>query len=195
MKFRSEQLIDQLQSDIRELILKATELRSEEKSFLQLQPGEGKWSVGQVLEHLNSYGVFYIPAIENAMNESTKHSQEWFKPGFFGNYFTNIMQPKEDGTIGMKMPAPKGHRPILTVNIEEVLNEFIRQQQSLLDLLQEARNKNIGAIKVPITISKYIKLKLGDTFRFLIAHERRHFVQIANTLAACKTINAGAYSH
>jgi hypothetical protein len=27
-------------------------------------------------------------------------------------------------------------------------------------------------------------LKLGDTFRFIIAHEQRHFVQIRNTLEA-----------
>jgi hypothetical protein len=27
-----------------------------------------------------------------------------------------------------------------------------------------------------------IKLKLGDTFRFFIAHEQRHFIQIQNTL-------------
>jgi hypothetical protein len=27
-----------------------------------------------------------------------------------------------------------------------------------------------------------IKLKLGDTFRFLIAHEQRHMIQARNTL-------------
>jgi uncharacterized damage-inducible protein DinB len=37
---------------------------------------------------------------------------------------------------------------------------------------------------VPISIAKFIKIRLGDTFRFLIAHQQRHFAQVANTLKA-----------
>jgi hypothetical protein len=56
----------------------------------------------------------------------------------------------------------------------------------LLDLLELAKSKNIGAIRTPISISRWIKLKLGDTFRFFVAHEQRHFVQINNALVTIR---------
>ena len=35
-----------------------------------------------------------------------------------------------------------------------------------------------------VTLTTLVKLKLGDTFRFLIAHEQRHMIQARNTLKA-----------
>jgi DinB superfamily len=80
----------------------------------------------------------------------------------------------------------KGHRPAALLDAHTVLDTFIRQQHELLELLELAKTKNIGSIRTPISISRLIRLKLGDTFRFLIAHEQRHFIQVKNTLAAVK---------
>jgi hypothetical protein len=56
-----------------------------------------------------------------------------------------------------------------------------------LQLLNKARNTDLGKIRIPISIAPFIKLKLGDVFAFIIAHHQRHFVQINNTLAAIKS--------
>jgi hypothetical protein len=98
------------------------------------------------------------------------------------------MKPGENGTIAHKMQSPKDHRPQRHPDAFPVLNTFLEQQHYLLELLELARLKNIGSIRTPISISRFIKLKVGDVFRFLIAHEQRHFVQIENTLAALKGI-------
>ncbi|WP_353959979.1 hypothetical protein [Chryseobacterium tructae] len=58
-----------------------------------------------------------------------------------------------------------------------VVNEFIQQQQQLLDLLEKAKHINLEKTKTAISISKLITLKLGDTFRFVIYHNQRHIVQ------------------
>ena len=63
-----------------------------------------------------------------------------------------------------------------------MLSEFINHQHHLLNLLQIARTANLEYNRVPISLTKLIKLKLGDTFRFFIAHEQRHFLQIERTL-------------
>ena len=47
----------------------------------------------------------------------------------------------------------------------------------------------MGKIRISISISRFVKLKLGDTFRFLIAHEQRHFVQVARTLYVTREKN------
>ncbi len=180
MKVNSTEMIDRLQSEVREMILEAGRLRQMEAGKLQMQPGPGQWSIAQVLAHLNSYGNYYLPAIEKAINDSKHVAKKLFKPGLLGGYFTNLMAPGKDGNIGKKMKAPKDHRPTFIADSEEVILEFIEQQQKLLELLQLARRIDLGRARVPISIAKFIRLKLGDTFGFLVAHERRHFVQIAN---------------
>jgi uncharacterized damage-inducible protein DinB len=162
-------------------VLTATYLQKEDPELLLTAPAAGKWSVVQVLEHLNSYGRYYLPAIEKSLQTNKLH-KEIFKPGWFGNYFTKIMKPGEDGKITNKMSAPKNHRPATDLDVKPVIDQFFAQQQKLLDLLEKAKQKDIGAIRTPISISRFIKLKVGDTFRFLIAHEQRHFVQITNAI-------------
>jgi hypothetical protein len=190
-KYNSQALLEGLQADIRQMVLIANKLRSEDPGVLLEQPAPGKWSVVQVLEHLNSYGRYYIPAIEKSLQKN-KPATEFFKPGFIGNYFTKMLSPSEKGTVRYKMKAPKDHRPSPHLDHQPVIQTFLSQQQSLLELLEKAKTKNIGRIRTPISISRFIKLKLGDTFRFLIAHEQRHFIQISDTMAQVK--KTGAFS-
>jgi DinB family protein len=119
--------------------------------------------------------------------QSNKPSKETFTPGWFGNYFTKIMKPVGGGRIRDKMTAPKGHRRPERLDVKPVVDDFLDQQQHLPGLLEQAKQKNIGAMRTPISISRFIKLKVGDTFRFLIAHEQRHFVQIATTIRDIQT--------
>ena len=187
MKFNSNSLLEGLQADVRQLILTVSFLQKEDPELLISAPTPGRWSVVQVLEHLNSYGRYYLPAVAKSL-QSNKTTTENFASGWFGNYFTKIMRPGADGKIGNKMSSPKNHRPPERPDIRPVFDEFMNQQQQLLDLLDKAKEKNIGAIRTPISISRFIKLKVGDTFRFLIAHEQRHFVQIANTIGEVQRV-------
>ena len=179
--FNSLRLLEELQADVRQLVLAATYLQKEDPELLLTAPAPGKWNVVQVLEHINSYGRYYLPAIEKSLQAKKAHTEQ-FKPGWFGNYFTKIMKPGENGKISNKMSAPKNHRPAADLDIKPVMDNFFRQQQTLLGLLENAKQKNIGAIRTPISISRFLKLKAGDTFRFLVAHEQRHFLQIANAM-------------
>ena len=58
------------------------------------------------------------------------------------------------------------------------------QQEKLLILLEEAKQVNLNSIRIPISIAKFIKLKLGDVFMFLIAHNIRHVKQAERIIAA-----------
>ncbi|PZR24576.1 MAG: DinB family protein [Citrobacter freundii] len=191
--FDSLSLLEQLQADTRQLIASATFLKNEDPGVLLEQPAAGKWSVIQVLEHLNSYGDYYLPALGKALKQN-KPAAATFRSGWLGNYFTNLMLPKQ-GEVTNKMKAPKNHRPSFHADAKPVIEKFLLQQHRLLDLLEGAKVKNIGSIRVPVSLAKWITLKAGDTFRFLIAHEQRHFVQIDNTLAAVKGIAAVKVLH
>jgi len=183
-KFKSEDLINQLQADVKHIIAAAEHLQTADPVKLNYCPEEGSWSVAQVLEHLNAYNRYYLPAIEKSMIHISKDTSAWFVPGFWGNYFTKMMMPKNVYEIKNKMKAMKSYTPAKGLNVEAVLNEFFQHQNKLLQLLEVARRRNMDSIRIPITISKLIRFKLGDTFRFIIAHEQRHMIQARNAIKA-----------
>jgi uncharacterized protein YaaR (DUF327 family) len=64
----------------------------------------------------------------------------------------------------------------------KVISEFINKQIKLIDLLNKSRSVNLNKAKTSITLTKLIKLKLGDTFRFVINHNIRQIKQIKNII-------------
>lgn len=183
-RFKTDELIDSLKRDVQRL-LECTIVLKQESDMLLQQPAPDKWSVAQIIEHLNGYGKYYLPHISKVLTlHPQMQRQAWFNPGFLGNYFTNALKPKSVLEVKNKMKAMKNHIPDNNLQPNEVINEFVRQQQQLLELLEQGRMSDLNALRVPVSISKMIKLKLGDTFRFVIAHEQRHFIQARNTLQA-----------
>jgi len=179
-KLQIQSLIDALQKDVNATLTQLSELQRMPAEELLQQPSPGKWSIAQVLEHLNGYNRFYLAAIEKALSGSKTSIATEYKPGWFGNYFTKLMQPDENGKIGKKMSAPKEYNFGPDLDAEQVLVEFAAGQKKLNGLLEQARKADLN-VKVPISLTKLIKLKSGDTFRFVIAHQVRHFLQIERT--------------
>jgi hypothetical protein len=184
MKIQQEELLESLKKDV-EILLECADFFRNEIDALLIPPMPEKWSVAQTLEHLNGYGRVYLPMINKAISVSQSKRAAWFNSGFLGNYFTNMMKPKNVFEVKNKMKAFKAHVPDNNLNPGKVLDEFVEQQHQFLLLLEMAKLKDLNAVRVPLSVTKLIKLKLGDTFRFLIAHEQRHFVQARN---AIKTI-------
>src|SRR5512133_3092851 len=123
-KFKSEELINELQADVRQIIAAAEHLQTADPVKLNYCQDEGSWSVAQVLEHLNAYNRYYLPAIERSMIHISRDTSAWFIPGFWGNYFTKSMMPKNVYEIKNKMKAMKSYTPSSGLNVEAVFKEF-----------------------------------------------------------------------
>ena len=177
--FNTLLLLSDLRAEIESQIARAKELQSLSPENLLQIPASGGWSIAQVIEHLNTYNAYYNPEIRAGLARSNNAFDPVFPSGILGNYFTNSMLPKS-GKVKNKMKAFKNHSPAPNLNVIGVINDFIDHQTELLRLIEAAKKTDLGKIRIPISISRLIKLKLGDTLRFLIAHQQRHFVQIDN---------------
>jgi DinB superfamily len=197
MKYLSSDLLDDLYQQTESNISRAiSEWQLLSGDQMNRQPGQGQWSAAQCLEHLNSYGRYYLPAIGKATREGTNRPALYFNSGWLGNYFYRSMLTGSDGQPKKKMSSPKDHRPIPQLDAPKVLNEFISQMEFLGKLLTDARNVDINLSRVPISIAPFIKLKLGDVFLFLVAHINRHMLQAERALsqaATLRTIGGGRH--
>ncbi|WP_300355482.1 DinB family protein [Fluviicola sp.] len=185
MKIQTEVLLVDLTNRTKQLIREAEAFKDLAEQTLNYKQDPESWSVLECLEHLNLYGRFYLPEIAKRISEQSSSSslsiplqrgknESVFKSGWLGNYFANSMLPKEKLN---KMKTFKNMNPLNSKLDKQVIEEFIGQQNEMLRLLEEARKVNLNKTKTAISISKLIKLKLGDTFRFVIYHNQRHMVQ------------------
>lgn len=179
MKIPMLQLIDELKKITEENIQFAENLLNETDEKLNFRLSEKSWSILECIEHLNRYGKFYIPEISKRIENSDTKPTEIFSSGILGNYFANSMLPKKKLNT---MKTFKSMNPIHSKLDKSVLNEFIAQQKQMIDLLNEAKNIDLNKVKTSISISNLIKLKLGDTFRFVIYHNLRHIRQAKKNL-------------
>lgn len=143
----------------------------------QLQHKQGnQWSILECLEHLNLYGDFYLPEIEKQIIANQhKPASGTFESGLVGNYFANLMEVK-DGKI-KKMKSPKDKNPSHTTLSITTISRFLKQQERLLNLLQQSRKVDLTRTKTAISLSSLIRLRLGDTLRFYTYHIERHVWQ------------------
>lgn len=168
-------LLDQLESRI-ELHLTTVISSFQNRNEVELlkPAANGGWSIAQCLEHLNSYGRYYLPAMQKGIHASKDAVAPTFKSSWLGAYFSRLMEP---GTKSKAMKSPKEHKPQPDLDAVKVIAEFIEQQELLLALVRRAAAKDIGKIRIPISIAQWMKLKLGDVFGFVVAHNERHIQQ------------------
>lgn len=176
----SSQLLGALQFRVESHIDQAiTTYQNLSEAQLKIPSATGGWSIAQCLEHLNSYGDYYLPEIKMAINAYAGKPGLYAKRGWLGNYFINMMNPDLPDK-GYK--AFKGHVPCADLKAYNTVARFIDQQKELLKLLGLARKTDLNTLRVPTSIFSWIRLRLGDTFEFLTIHNERHIRQANRNL-------------
>ncbi|RYD56062.1 MAG: DinB family protein [Sphingobacteriales bacterium] len=211
--FNNRNLIQSLERDVQKLLNEIKGLQGLSQETLNRQPQPGKWSAVQVLEHLNSYNRHYLPVFESTIKKAdepqapggmhnlmvalklakkgearrpmARQANRTFNAGVLGNYYTNMMMPKE-GKVAKKLPADQKHTPARILDAQKVVAEFIESQTRLIEVMKAAETVDLQKLKVGTTLPMASKLRMGDMFRFLVAHQQRHFVQLAVAMKQVK---------
>lgn len=179
MTFTTADLLHALTTQTEHFIQRAEAFRDMPITALTQRPHAEAWNVLECLEHLNLYGDHYLPAIEQQMNTSRGGSAApTFQPGLLGNYMTESMLPK--GKLN-KMKTFASKNPLNQPLDKAVIDRFLAQQTHLLALLQRAYEVNLNTVRVKTTLP-LLWFSMGDTLRFVIAHQARHFEQMEGVL-------------
>ena len=183
MKINSNLLVDNLIAQCQGCKSEVQNFSNQELGLLNYKENKESWSVLECIQHLNLYSDFYLPEIKVQIEKSAYTSDELFKSGLLGNYSANMMLPGENMK---KMKTFSNKNPLGSQLDSKVLERFIEHQDMMIELLNQSRSVSLNKTKTCISISKWIRLKLGDTFRFVINHQERHILQAKRTLVRAK---------
>lgn len=174
MKIKSEQLIQKLADRSNSQIKYVNNLHERELEQLNAKPSAGEWSALECIEHLNLFGDYYIPELKERIQSSNTEQETYFKSGWIGNYFAESMKPSSDMT---NMKTFKNRDPGGSELDYTTLDRFVDQQNEILEILERSRSVSLNKICIPISISRWIRFKLGDVLRVVLYHNQRHLVQ------------------
>lgn len=178
-------MIDELVGVLNGQVRRAREIQQLPAERLLERPAPDAWNVLEVFEHLNLSSGVYARGLQSVFDrEAASHKRNpTFNPGLLGDYFTKGMMPKADGRISWKMRTMKMFDPGRQHGASsQSITEFIWMCEQLLVLLERARTTDLNRMKVTSSLGPIIRFKAGDAFRFPVAHQQRHFLQIERLL-------------
>jgi hypothetical protein len=174
MKATNTELIDDLIERTQSIMNRVQELSKLTDQQLNWKPNAEKWSVLECIEHLNRYAEFYNPEIAQRLKQAKSSKTGRFKSSWLGEYFAESMKPKEKLNRMKTFTAMNPNQVQLN---RSIIDRVLNYQRELLELLSQSRSFDLQRTKTSISISKIIKLRLGDTYRVLIYHNQRHILQ------------------
>lgn len=145
------------------------------------RPDPDRWSVGQNLSHLTLTNRSYLGAVARAVEEARARGHLATGPyrhGWLGNWFIRILEPPPRmrvKTFARLDPPLEGSKP-------EVLDEFEAAQNETLESMRAANGVDLGRARFPSPFLGALKFSVGQAYRIILAHNRRHFFQIRRIL-------------
>lgn len=180
----------QLLSEIKGITL--TNIEVTRKKFFHLsdeqkkwKPSLDSWNILEIFAHLNEYSRFYNGTFLNKI-QTTKFRtpQENFISSPLGRSAWNSMKLGNAKNVKRKFRALKAFNPTINPGLiqEQAIQQFCALQQDFIAIIEAASAVNIRKAKVHTSMSKIIKLRLGDALLFATYHNERHLQQALNLL-------------
>jgi hypothetical protein len=150
------------------------------QSVLSVKATPEQWSVLECFEHLNRYARFYLPAVgRSILSSKTTFTEKELRYSWIGSFSIRMMDPKNV----KKQRTFRRMDPSFSDLTRETLTEFLKHQQKLKMLLQQASGIDINTGGVPVEFFKLLKMRTGEALQFVMVHQQRHLAQAQRTLA------------
>jgi uncharacterized damage-inducible protein DinB len=174
--------LSEITAEISRKLQTLTGLTAEQRNW---QPSSEVWSINHIFAHLNQYAEYYHDTIEKKIAKTRFRDP---KPNFIssplGRASWGAMKLGNAHNVKRKMKSPRDYNPLLngkSARTDE-LEVFLSQQERLQRILELSAGINLRKVKIPLSISKIIKFRLGDCLQFVIYHNERHLQQAMNLL-------------
>lgn len=153
---------------------------------LLARPAPDAWSAAECIDHLNVTNRHYVDALEATLADTAPSASppRTYRPGWILG--DRMVQGVDPDALDQKRSAPSFMQPTdpADLDVDAVCATYLDHADRLLDVLDTARNHDLGGVRVPSSIAFWIRLKLGDVLRLLVLHDQRHLIQARRALDA-----------
>jgi len=131
------------------------------------------WSIAQYLHYIMAVNKTYLPTLIQ-VNDGTRKSRKREKlpilPDLWGSMLVRMLKSDPKGT-----PSPaNGLAPPTYPLGEEILQEFLDHQESLIHLLRDLDKEDHDAIVITSSVNKFVTYPVKDIIKAICLQEERH---------------------
>lgn len=143
-------------------------------------PAPGRWSVGQVVNHLALADNDYIARIAKALADGRARGlrdRGDYKPSLVGGMLVRSMEPPPR----KRFKAPRIWQPADSREALDPERELARLNElhdEVEALIREAAGLDLRRIRLSSPVSSLIRMNVGDALALILSHERRHLYQL-----------------
>lgn len=184
---------DNLLHELERLTLRLSEIVQRdfaplENKQLNWRPTPTRWSILECLLHLNYFAKHYQSPLEHRLKSAQYNTPApYFSNSWLGKHYVQKYQLPSDNHLKKLWETPIQYAPPTTdkhseLNGQQILSDFEKQQQKLLEFIQNAHLVHLQRTKIPTFWWGLIRLSLGELLQILVYHNERHIVQAQRVL-------------
>jgi len=142
---------------------------------LAVRPKPDSWSAAECLAHLTLATEVFFPTWRSALANARasgliESGKSPFRMDFAGGLLNWALKP----TMRVRTRAPGA---LLPGAAGDVLSEFLRSQNRLLEIVLESSGLALDRIKIPSPVNARFRYSVWSSFRIVDTHQRRHLLQ------------------
>jgi len=187
LRMTSAQLIEELkkvtQDNINILKSKIINLSGNQKSW---RKDSESWNLNEIFAHLNEYASYYHPTFLRRISKTRYNEpKELFVSSPLGRSAWKSMKLGNARNVKRKFKSQRNYNPLLNPELVkgDDIETFLKDQEEMLGIIDKAATVNLRKVKVPISISKIVRLRLGDALLFVVYHNERHIQQALSLIS------------
>lgn len=159
------------------------------------RPGEKKWCIAEVLQHMVIAHRVYIPKMERALSQLPPASggTRTIKARPVASYLIQRFPPvPASGKIRMKMKTMKQFEPQLDPgkttygDVQRIIQDVADSLRQLDSWIHLAAEKDVQRVRFNSAIGAMVRFNVAEACEFILCHNERHFQQIRNIANALR---------
>ena len=146
---------------------------------------ENSWNIQEIFAHLNKYASYYHETFKKYISKTRfKTPKENFVSSPLGRSAWKSMKLGNVKNIKRKFKTQRTFNPLFDKDLltGNETKHLIKNLSELIEIIDLSTQVNIRKVKIPISISKIIRFRLGDALLFVVYHNERHLQQAMNVL-------------
>lgn len=152
---------------------------------IKWKPFENSWNIQEIFAHLNKFACYYHETFKKYIQKTRfKTACENFISSPLGRSAWASMKLGNANNVKRKFKSQRSNNPIFEKSLisGQDTQDLIRHLNELNNIFDLSSTVNIRKVKIPISISKIIRLRLGDALLYVVYHNQRHIQQALNVL-------------